>query len=106
VVLALQDRLAYGPTFASALASLYNGTTSSLTAAEPSAPQQAPSQAAAPSTAANLAPAGADSNALIAQASRDFDDYQRLTAQGKLSEAGQKLDDLKKTLDQLNARHR
>jgi len=106
VVLALQDRLAYGPTFASALASLYNGTTSSLTAAEPSAPQQSPSQAAAPSTAANLAPAGTDSNALIAQASRDFDDYQRLTAQGKLSEAGQKLDDLKKTLDQLNARHR
>jgi len=85
VVLALQDRLAYGPTFASALASLYNGTTSSLTA---------------------TAPAGADSNALIAQASRDFDDYQRLTAQGKLSEAGQKLDDLKRTLDQLNAKHK
>ena len=45
-----------------------------------------------------------DNAALIAQASRDFDDYQRLTAQGKLTEAGQKLDDLKRTLDQLNAR--
>ena len=42
-------------------------------------------------------------NALIAQASRDFADYQQLTSQGKLAEAGQKLDDLKRVLDQLNA---
>lgn len=105
VVLALQDRLAYGPTFASALASLYNGTQSSLTASA-EAPQQAPSQQATPATAATSAPASTDANALIAQASRDFDDYQRLTAQGKLSEAGQKLDDLKRTLDQLNAQHK
>ena len=52
---------------------------------------------------ANTSPVATDNAALIAQASRDFDDYQRLTAQGKLSEAGQKLDDLKRTLDQLNA---
>jgi uncharacterized membrane protein (UPF0182 family) len=101
VVLALQDRLAYGPNFASALASLYNGTPSSLTAtAEPAAPQQT----ASPASSANTPPATTDTNALIAQASRDFDDYQRLTAQGKLTEAGQKLDDLKRTLAQLNAR--
>jgi len=106
VVLALQDRLAYGPTFASALVSLYSGTPSSLTAIEPSAPQTASSQPAAPSTVTNAAATGADSNTLIAQASRDFDDYQRLTAQGKLAEAGQKLDDLKRELDQLNAQHK
>jgi len=104
VVLALQDRLAYGPTFASALASLYNGTPSSLTASA-EAPQQPLAPSVAPSSA-TTAPAVADANALIAQASRDFDDYQRLTAQGKLSEAGQKLDDLKRTLDQLNAQHK
>jgi uncharacterized protein len=40
---------------------------------------------------------------LIGQASRDFADYQRLTSAGKLSEAGQKLDDLKQVLDRLNA---
>ncbi len=101
VVLALQDRLAYGPTFASALASLYNGTPSSLTAA-PETAQQAPSQSATPSSAASAIPTATDSNALISQASRDFDDYQHLTAQGKLSEAGEKLDDLKRTLDRLN----
>jgi uncharacterized membrane protein (UPF0182 family) len=108
VVLALQDRLAYGPNFASALASLYNGTASSLTAtAEPSAPtmpQQGAAPTASPSSIVNSSPTSTDNAALVAQASRDFDDYQRLTAQGKLSEAGQKLDDLKKTLDQLNAR--
>ena len=43
-------------------------------------------------------------NALIAEASKDFADYQRLTAAGKLSEAGQKLDSLKAILDQLKAR--
>jgi len=32
VVLALQDKLAYGPTFESAMASLFGGTVSSLTA--------------------------------------------------------------------------
>ena len=42
-------------------------------------------------------------NALIAEAGKDFADYQRLTAEGKLGEAGQKLDQLKLVLDQLNA---
>jgi hypothetical protein len=41
---------------------------------------------------------------LIAQAGKDFDDYQRLTAAGKLGEAGQKLEALKQVLDKLNAR--
>jgi hypothetical protein len=44
-----------------------------------------------------------DLKSLIAQAGKDFSDYQRLTSDGKLSEAGQKLDDLKRTLDKLNA---
>jgi hypothetical protein len=96
VVLALQDRLAYGPNFESALASLFGAQTPSLTGAES---PQTPS-AAAPSGAPQPAP---DLNALISQASRDFADYQRLTSEGKLAEAGQKLDDLKRVLDQLGA---
>jgi hypothetical protein len=44
--------------------------------------------------------------ALIAQASKDFDDYQRLTSEGKLAEAGQKLDDLKRVLGELSAHPR
>ena len=42
-------------------------------------------------------------SALISQASQDFADYQRLTSEGKLAEAGQKLDDLKRVLAELSA---
>jgi uncharacterized protein len=94
VVLALQDRLAYAPTFEGALASLFGADSSTLQASE--APRQAPAAGPQPKTQDNL-------NSLIGQASRDFADYQRLTSAGKLSEAGQKLDDLKQVLDRLNA---
>lgn len=94
VVLALQDRLAYAPTFEGALASLFGSDSSTLQASE--APRQAPTASPQAKTQDNL-------NSLIGQASRDFSDYQRLTSAGKLSEAGQKLDDLKQVLDRLNA---
>jgi hypothetical protein len=97
VVLALQDKLAYGPTFQSALASLFGGELSSLTSSE--APQAPP---ASPNAPQPTQPA-ITINGLIAQASQDFADYQRLTAAGKLAEAGQKLDALKHVIDELNA---
>jgi len=105
VVLALQDRLAYGPTFESALASLFGGAVSSLTAPSTTAPSTSAAStqpARAPGSAALPQPA-ADLNALIAEAAKDLADYQRLTAEGKLGEAGQKLEELKRTLDKLNA---
>jgi hypothetical protein len=40
---------------------------------------------------------------LIAEAGRDFDEYQKLTAQGKLGEAGQKLEELKGVLAKLQS---
>ena len=98
VVLALQDRLAYGSTFESALAALFGGGSSSLTAAEP---QKAATPAS--STTASSA-AAADLNPTIGEAAKDLADYQRLTAEGKLGEAGQKLEDLKRAIDKLNTR--
>ena len=99
VVLALQDRLAYGPTFESAMTALLGGAVSSLTAvAVPAEPERgAPASAASPQSAADL-------NALIAEAAKNLADYQRLTAEGKLGEAGQKLEELKRALDKLNTR--
>jgi uncharacterized membrane protein (UPF0182 family) len=97
VVLALQDRLAYGPTFEAALASLFGSGNSSLSPTE--APQATPQPGAAPQPAADL-------NTLITQASKNFADYQRLTSEGKLGEAGQKLEELKRVLEKLNARPR
>ncbi|MGB0047500.1 MAG: hypothetical protein WBP70_08640, partial [Terriglobales bacterium] len=49
---------------------------------------------------------GGDLNALIAEAAKDLTDYERLTAEGKLGEAGQKLEELKRMLDKLNARQK
>jgi uncharacterized membrane protein (UPF0182 family) len=94
VVLALQDKLAYAPTFEAALASLFGSGASSLRESETPSPVAESPGTAAPAT---------DSKTLIGQASRDFSDYQRLTSEGKLAEAGKKLDDLKQVLDQLNA---
>jgi uncharacterized membrane protein (UPF0182 family) len=103
VVLALQDRLAYGSTFESALAALFGGGSSSLTAAEPqkTAELQRPATPASSTTASSAA---ADLNPTIGEAAKDLADYQRLTAEGKLGEAGQKLEDLKRALDRLNTR--
>ena len=102
VVLALQDKLAYGTTFEAALRSLFGGETSSMSAAA-----EAPAQAGnVPQAAPGSAQPAQDMNALIGEASKDFDDYQRLTAAGKLSEAGQKLEALKAVLGRMNAHPR
>jgi hypothetical protein len=95
VVLALQDRLAYAPTFEGALASLFGSEGSSLSQEE--SPQvQTPAVAGAPKQTETQ-------SSMIAQAGRDFSDYQRLTSEGKLADAGQKLDDLKRLLDKLSS---
>ena len=101
VVLALQDRLAYGPTFEGAMAGLFGGAVSTITAQAPTpAP---PTPAPAVPAERHEAPAA---NALIDAAAQDFSDYQRLTAEGKLGEAGQKLEQLKQKLEQLNRARR
>ncbi|HEY3626159.1 MAG TPA: UPF0182 family protein [Terracidiphilus sp.] len=101
VVLALQDKLAYGTTFESAMRSLFGDSQSSLNAefVPPEAARNAQASAGQP----NAAP---DVNTLIDDAARDLNDYQRLTAEGKLGEAGQKLEQLKQKLDALSKRKR
>jgi len=90
VVLATQDRLAYAPRFADALSQLLTGR---------AAPAAAPSQGAEQTTAKNES---GSVQSLIRRANQAFVDYQRLTAEGKLGEAGVKLDELKQTLQELN----
>jgi uncharacterized protein len=101
VVLALQDKLAYGTTFEAALSSLYGNGASSLTATE--APAAAQSSSSGGTAQTGSAQPAADLNGLIQEASKDFADYQRLTAEGKLGEAGEKLDQLKQALAKLNS---
>ena len=59
--------------------------------------QPVPASKASPST---------DLHSLIAEAGKDLTEYQRLTAEGKLGEAGQKLEQLKQKLDALNSRRK
>src|ERR1700693_1556428 len=86
VVLALQDRLAYGPTFESAMRSLFGGEASSLSAVA-AAPAEPGRSTARPVTSAKP---GTDRDAIIAEAAKDLADYQRLTAEGKIGEGGEK----------------
>ncbi len=109
VVLALQDRLAYGPTFDAALGALFGNAASALTGAGVSGAAAAERGAPAAGRADREAQAPAvsdESDALITEAARSLTDYQRLTAEGKLAEAGQKLEQLKRALDELQRRQR
>jgi hypothetical protein len=100
VVLALQDKLAYAPTFEAALASLFGSEASSLRETETPSPvaegSGTPGSPGAPTPATDM-------KVLIGQASRDFSDYERLTSEGKLAEAGKRLDDLKQVLSELSS---
>ncbi|MHB8813314.1 MAG: UPF0182 family membrane protein [Steroidobacteraceae bacterium] len=101
VVLALQDRFAYGPTFETAMAALFNGAPSTLSAQEAPGAPAAASQATAGRVEAQGPNPGL--NALIDAAAQDFADYQQLTAAGKLADAGKKLEALKRTLAKLES---
>jgi uncharacterized membrane protein (UPF0182 family) len=111
VVLAVQDRLAYGPTFEAAMAALFGRAASTVSAQASAAPAASPAAPGQTASAATLTGAGAgpgaraeDLNALINEAARDLSDYQQLTAAGKLGEAGQKLEELKNKLAELQRR--
>jgi hypothetical protein len=104
VVLAVQDRLAYGPTFEAAMAALFGTAPSSLSAQNPAAAPTAAAPNTAPATSTAAQEGAEDLNALISDAARDLSDYQQLTASGKLGEAGQKLEQLKSKLEQLQRR--
>jgi uncharacterized membrane protein (UPF0182 family) len=106
VVLAVQDRLAYGPTFEAAMAALFGGAPSTLSAPTSAATPAAslPTTGAATHAGAGQGAKAEDLNELIKDAARDLSDYQQLTAAGKLGEAGQKLEALKSKLEELQRR--
>jgi uncharacterized membrane protein (UPF0182 family) len=104
VVLALQDRLAYGPTFESAMSGLFGDAAAALNLGGSAPANTAPAGAAITAAAAATSAVPSDVDRLISQAAHDLADYQRLTAEGKLGEAGQKLESLKQRLDELQRR--
>lgn len=97
VVLATQEKLAYGQTFAEAMNNLFGEA-----AAQPPSPsgQEPPREGAAPPTP-SATPPNQSLQQLIDRAIQEFDDYQRLMSQGKFAEAGQKLEQHKRTLEEI-----
>jgi uncharacterized membrane protein (UPF0182 family) len=100
VVLATQEKLAYGENFGDAMTGLFGeAAKAGNQQQQPSSTEQkpvetTPSQPSAPVPSQNL-------QQLVNRAIQEFDDYQRLTAQGKLAEAGQKLEQHKRTLEEI-----
>lgn len=106
VVLALQDRLVYGTTFEAALAALFGPEAPGAGETRPAGTTTAPPPTGIPGMppASDTSPPQAD--ALIEEAARDLEAYQRLTAEGRLGEAGQRLEALKQKLERLAGRRR
>ncbi len=104
VVLATQDRLGFGQTFDEAMTSIFGDLARSPGSQKTEAPKGAPAEGP-PKPGASPSPeplaSAASVQQLIDQAVQEFAEYQRLTAQGKLGEAGQKLEQHKRTLEDL-----
>lgn len=108
VVLALQDRLAHGPTFEAALSALFGAEAPTFASAtgRPAAPGLPPPPEPSPGALPSLSGATPSGTDLISEAARDLEEYQRLTAEGRLGEAGQRLEALKRKLEELRSRPR
>ncbi|MFZ1700091.1 MAG: UPF0182 family protein [Pyrinomonadaceae bacterium] len=94
VVLATQERLTYASDFETALTQLMGLKPTETDKPPPSAEGEPTPQAPSPA------------NDLIRRAGQTFADYQRLTSEGKLGEAGKKLDELKQILEQLQGQQK
>jgi uncharacterized membrane protein (UPF0182 family) len=96
VVLAIQERVGYGKSFDEAMTHLFGDA-----GRTPPKSEEAPKAGDTASKAAPSPTSGDNVQQLINKAVQEFEDYQRLTSQGKLAEAGQKLEQHKRTLEEL-----
>jgi len=98
--LATQDRLAYGANFDEALNNLFGEAAKPAPEAKGEQPKPKPGTSPTPSPSPQATPAQ-NVQQLINRAIQQFEEYQRLTAEGKLGEAGKKLEEHKRTLEDL-----
>jgi hypothetical protein len=100
VVLALQDRLVYAPSFETAITQLFGDDSPPALAKAAGRDRPAAVALERPAIATETA-AAVPPDRLIQEAAADLEAYQRLTAEGRLGEAGQRLEALKTKLDRL-----
>lgn len=102
VVLAIQERLGYGQSFDEAMSNLFGEAGKTSPQPQQSTPGQTADKPVDGKPAPPASPVPVETvQKLIIKAVQEFDDYQRLTAQGKHAEAGQKLEQHKRTLEEL-----
>jgi uncharacterized membrane protein (UPF0182 family) len=104
VVLATQDRLAYGANFEEALNKLFGEVAQAAPEqkGEQKGEQPKPKPGATPQASPSPQSIGAPNvQQLINRAIQEFEEYQRLTAEGRMGEAGKKLEEHKRTLEEL-----
>ena len=103
VVLATQDRLAYGSNFEEALNSLFGDAAKAPADQKPDqkGEQPKPNASPQPSPQGPQGIAAPNVQQLINRAVQEFEEYQRLTAEGRMGDAGKKLEDHKRTLEEL-----
>ena len=106
VVLATQDRLGYGASFEEALNNLFGEAAKASPEAKGEQPKPQPNASpnATPKPSASPTPQGVgpqNVQQLVNRAIQEFQEYQRLTSEGKLAEAGKKLEEHKRTLEEL-----
>ena len=102
VVLATQERLGYGVNFGEAMANLFGDAAGAKPTEQDAGDKTKPKTTEGTETAPppqTTQPQNTEQ--LIKQATQDFDEYQRLTREGKFGEAGQKLESLKRTMEEL-----
>jgi uncharacterized membrane protein (UPF0182 family) len=102
VVLATQERLGFGASYQEALTNLLGEAAKTTAQAKEEQPKPKPSEGTenAPQQPEQTAQPQSTQQ-LIKQATEEFDEYQRLTREGKFGEAGQKLEALKRTMEEL-----
>ena len=98
VVLATQEKLGYGRSFAEAMSSVFGESAKPAEEKPPSGGTETPPGQPKPTASATPSQT---LEQLVNRAIQEFDDYQRLTAQGKYAEAGQKLEQHKRTLEEI-----
>lgn len=97
VVLATQERLGFGQSFDEAMSNLF-GEAATQTEQKP-AEQKPPAEVQAKPSPPPVAQQ--TTQQLINRAVQEFDDYQKLMAAGRWAEAGKKLEEHKRTLEEL-----
>ena len=101
VVLATQERLAFGQSFDEAMSNLFGDAGKQTAEQKPAEQKPTTGDQAKPTPTPPAPTTTGTTQQLITRAVQEFEDYQKLMAAGRYAEAGKKLEEHKRTLEEL-----